>query len=210
MLWSARRLLVPALVAVLGGGASAQAIAKPAAKHRKARKATAKRQRAHAIKLDGGVAWVPLAALTGTAPLAGTTGVAAPADAGTATTAPTTATDPLSGYVAPSAPDTAPPAVQAVGVTVDDRGGYSARLSRASVTPGAVVVQLRNQGEDEHNLRVVPTDHAGAAVDFPLTGSGQNSTRSLTLSAGRYRLFCTLTAPVNHEAAGMNATLTVS
>jgi plastocyanin len=100
--------------------------------------------------------------------------------------------------------------VQAVGVTVDDRTGYSARLSRASVTSGSIVVQLQNQGEDDHNLRVVPTDHAGATVDFPLTGSGQNATKTLALTAGSYRLFCTLTTPVNHETAGMAATLTVS
>ncbi|MCW2993207.1 MAG: hypothetical protein JWQ18_702, partial [Conexibacter sp.] len=137
---------------------------------------------------------------------------AAPTAGGTPTSAPlTTTTDPTSGYVAPPLGDpTVPPSTQAVGFTLDDRGGYSARLSRSAVTAGAIVVQLRNQGEDDHNLRVVPTDHAGAAVDFPLTGSGQNSTKTLTLNAGSYRLFCTLTTPVNHELAGMNATLTVS
>jgi plastocyanin len=217
MSMSVRRLLVLALVAALGGGATAQAIAKPAKrppKHRAARKASAKkpRPRALAVKLDAGVAWVPLAALTGAPPLTGTTGT--PANPGTGgLTVPSTNADPTSGYIAPpsgSGDDPTPPSIQAVGVTVDDRTGYTARLSRASVTAGSVVVQLHNQGEDDHNLRVVPTDHAGATVDFPLTGAGKNTTKTLALTAGSYRLFCTLTAPVNHETAGMNATLTVS
>jgi plastocyanin len=210
---SVRRLLAMALVAVLGGGATAQAVAKPA-KHHAARKASAKRAhpRARAVKLDAGVAWVPLEALAGTPPLTGATG--APAGPGSGSlTAPATNTDPASGSTAPqpgSGDGPTPPSGQAVGVTVDDRTGYSARLSRASVTAGSVVVQLHNQGEDDHNLRVVATDHAGATVDFPLTGSGKNTTKTLTLTAGSYRLFCTLTTPVNHETAGMNATLTVS
>jgi hypothetical protein len=226
---SVRRLLVLALVAALGGGvaqaiamparepsaklgggATAQAVAKPA-KHRAARKANAKKARAHAVKLATGLAWVPPAALVGTPPLTGTTGAPASAGAGSATTPPTS-TGPTSGSTAPppGSGDDPPPVGQAVGVTVDDRTGYSARLSRASVAAGSVVVQLHNQGEDDHNLRVVPTDHAGSTVDFPLTGSGQNTTKTLTLTAGSYRLFCTLTTPVNHETAGMNATLRVS
>jgi plastocyanin len=217
MSMSVRRLLVMALVAMLGGGATAQAIAKPAkkpSKHRTARKASAKKAhpRARAVKLDIGLAWVPLEALAGAPPLTGSTG--APATPGSASpTAPATSTDPTSDYTTPppgSDNGPTPPSAQAVGVTVDDRTGYTARLSRASVTAGSIVVQLHNQGEDDHNLRVVPTDHAGSAVEFPLTGSGQNVTKTLALTSGRYRLFCTLTAPVNHETAGMNATLTVS
>lgn len=211
---SVRRLLVLALIAALAGGAAEQAAAKPP-KHRTAaaRKASAKkaRQRAHAVKLDVGVAWVPLEALTGAPPLTGGIGASANPD-GSGTTAPTTTADPTSDDSPPPATSDGPPppSLQAVSVTLDDRTGYSARLSRASVTAGSVVVQLHNQGEDDHNLRVVPTDHAGAAVDFPLTGSGQNATKTLKLTAGSYRLFCTLTTPVNHESAGMNATLTVS
>jgi plastocyanin len=217
MSMSVRRLLVLVLVAALGGGATAQAVAKPAkkpSKHRTARKASAKKAgpRARAVKLDTGVAWVPLDALAVTPPLTGTTG--APARPGNGSpTAPATITDPTSGYITPPpgpGDGPAPPSAQAVGVTVDDRTGYTARLSRVGVAAGSVVVQLQNLGEDDHNLRVVPTDHAGTTVDFPLTGSGENTTKTLALTAGSYRLFCTLTTPVNHETAGMAATLTVS
>jgi plastocyanin len=218
MSMSVRRLLVMALVAVLGGGATAQAVAKPAkkpSKHRTARKANTKKAppRARAVKLDTGVAWVPLEALAGVPPLTGTIGTPASPGGNASPTAPAISTDPASGYTPlppGSGDDPQPPSTQAVGVTVDDRTGYTARLSRAGVTAGSVVVQLHNQGEDDHNLRVVPTNHTGAAVEFPLTGSGQHTTKTLTLTAGSYRLFCTLTTPVNHETAGMNATLTVS
>jgi plastocyanin len=217
MSMSVRRLLVLVLVAALGGGATAQAVAKPPkkpSKHRTARKASAKKAspRARAVKLDTGVAWVPLDALAGIPPLTGTTGASARPGSGSPT-APTTTADPTSGYIAPppgSGDGPTPPSAQAVGVAVDDRTGYTARLSRASVIAGSVVVQLHNQGEDDHNLRVVPTDHVGTTVDFPLTGSGENTTKTLALTAGSYRLFCTLTTPVNHETAGMAATLTVS
>jgi plastocyanin len=219
MSMSLRRLLAVVLVAALGGGATTQAIAKPAkkpSKHRTARKAGVKKAppRARAVKLDAGVAWVPLAALAGAPPLTGTTGAPArPGNGNPNPTGPRPTPAPSPGDVPPppgSGDGPTPPSVQAVGVTVDDRTGYTARLSRAGVTAGPVVVQLRNQGEDDHNLRVVPTDHAGTAVDFALTGPGQNTTKTLTLSAGSYRLFCTLTTPVNHETAGMAATLTVS
>jgi len=216
MSMSVRRLLVGALVAALGGGAT-QAIAKPAkkpSKHRTARKASAKKAppRARAVKLGTGIAWVPLDALAAVPPLTGTTGAPAATGSG-GLTVPPKSTGPAPGDSTPppgSGDGPGPPSAQAVGVTVDDRTGYSARLSRGSVTTGSVTVQLHNQGEDDHNLRVVPTDHAGTAVDFPLTGSGQNTTKTLVLTAGSYRLFCTLTTPVNHETAGMAATLTVS
>jgi plastocyanin len=192
-------------LAALTSGAGAGATADAKLKHRVAAGKKAKRTRA--VKLRGDVAFVPAGALgsqltplTGTAPPTGapaTTGPGGPASTQPTTTQPATAPPP-------------PPTVQAVGVTLDDRGAYTARLSRTSVAAGSLVVQLVNQGEDDHNLRVVPTDHAGGAVDFPLTAHGTNTTKTLALTAGTYRLFCTLTTPVNHEAAGMHATLTVS
>ena len=204
---SARRLLALVAIAALGAGA-AQAVAVAAPSHARVAKKKAKpRKPARAVKVDAGRGRVPARLLASRSPLTGTA-----AGGGTAPPPPTA---PAGGAPSATTPTTPagtgdPASLQAVGVTLDDRGAYSARLSRASVPAGDVVVQLVNQGEDDHNLRVVPTDHAGAAVDFPLTGSGQNATRTLTLSAGHYRVFCTLTTPVNHENAGMNATLTVT
>jgi plastocyanin len=209
MAWSARRLLALVAVAALGAGA-AQAVAAPS--HARVTKAKAKtkaraKRPARAVKIGAGRGRVPPRLLASRPPLTGT------AVGGGGATPPSTAppaAPPLTTPTTPTATPDDPASSQAVGVTLDDRGAYSARLSRASVAAGPVVLQLINQGEDDHNLRVVPTDHAGAAVDFPLTGAGQNATRTLTLSAGHYRVFCTLTTPVNHESAGMNATLTVT
>jgi plastocyanin len=216
MVLSARRLLALVAVAALGGGA-AQAVAagphvgKATKKHRRAAAA-----RARAVKVGTGTGWVPPAALAGRPPLTGAgasgAGAGAPGGGGNPPGGAPGAGGGSGGAPGTTTPPTTtlPPSVPAVGVTLDDRGAYSARLSRATVTAGAVVVQLINQGEDDHNLRVVPVDHAGATVDVPLTGPGQNTTRTLTLTAGTYRVFCTLTTPVDHETAGMNATLQVT
>ncbi len=126
------------------------------------------------------MAWVPLATLAGAPPLTGTTGTPASPGSGSLILAPASA-DPTSGYTAPSpgsgGDGPKPPSPQAVGVTVDDRTGYSARLSRASVSAGAVTVQLHNQGEDDHNLRVVPTDHAGRPSTSRSPAPGRTSPR---------------------------------
>lgn len=199
--------------AVGGGAAGASAVAdakpraKPASRKRKAPR------RVRAVKVGAGSGRVPASVLaTRLAPLTGRLTAGPSAATGSATgpaagpgTGPPTATGPTT-----TTPSDAPPSLPAVGVTLDDRTGYSARLSRATVAAGPVVVQLVNQGEDDHNLRIVPTDHDDATADFPLTASGTNATRTLTLKPGTYRLFCTLTTPVNHELAGMNATLTVT
>jgi hypothetical protein len=104
----------------------------------------------------------------------------------------------------------AAPVVPAVSVTVDETPDYVALLSRPSVPAGQVRIQLQNAGEDPHNLRVMREDGTGEATDFAVLDPGAHATRTLSLTAGRYRLFCTLTAPVSHDAAGMSATLDVS
>ncbi|HWI75089.1 MAG TPA: plastocyanin/azurin family copper-binding protein [Baekduia sp.] len=211
MTLSARRLLALVAAAALGGGAAQAVAATGGTAHAttKAKKKKAKRNdRARAVKVGTGTGWVPPSALTGRPPLTGGGAGGGTATGGATTTGPVTTTGPGTTTTTPTSTD--PPSLQAVGVTLDDRGGYTALLSRASVAAGAVVVQLINKGEDPHNLRVVPTDHAGATVDFPDTGPGANTTKTLTLTAGTYRVFCTLTTPVNHEAAGMHATLTVT
>src|SRR4051794_12809804 len=198
---SAHQLAALVAIAAVGGGAGLATGAQAKKRPRHA----ARVPHARAITSGAGRAWVPPAVLAARRPpltgIAGSPGGGAPGAPTTTTTTPTTTT--------PTTPQ--PPSLPAVGVTVDERGGYAMRLSRATVAAGPVVVQLINQGEDDHNLRLVRTDPpGGAAEDFPLTGSGQNTTRTLTLPAGSYYLFCTLTTPVNHAAAGMSATLTVT
>jgi plastocyanin len=78
-------------------------------------------------------------------------------------------------------------------------------LSRQTVKAGLVTVELRNGGEDAHDLRmrrkggtriyVWPTTQAGAVVD-----------RTFKLLPGTYALWCSI---ANHRALGMQATLVV-
>jgi plastocyanin len=84
---------------------------------------------------------------------------------------------------------------------------FSFTLSRPFVGTGPVTVELRNVGEDPHNLVVSPDDGSHTALAaFPETGPGGLERRTVTLDAGRYRLFCSLEG---HEQAGMSARLEV-
>jgi plastocyanin len=239
MTLSARRLLALGVLAALAGAGTAQAVAATGAAEGRAARATGKTRAAagktrapgsatarraqkraphaaRAVRLAGDVAWVPPAFLaTTTPPLLGT---AAPSGAaagegdsgasggGTSGTGPGATTPPTT-----TTPTTPPPTqLQALGATVDERSGYTLVLSRTTLTAGPVVVQLINNGEDPHNLRIVRTSPSGGQPsDLPETPSRQQTSTTLTLSPGDYYLYCTLTQPKSHEAAGMRATIRV-
>lgn len=144
------------------------------------------------------------AALTG--PLASALAPVVAALPGTSpadTAAPVPATTP-----APPSLPTPPPAT--LGVQASETPAYRMLLSRTSVAAGEVRVQLRDTGEDPHNLVIGRADGTGDAVAVPLTQPGASTTQTVRLRAGTYRLYCSLTAPVVHETAGMRATLTVT
>lgn len=84
---------------------------------------------------------------------------------------------------------------------------WSLVLSRTTLPAGAALIELQNQGEDAHNLRIERTDGSGAPVDVPEAESGEVKSAAATLPAGDYRLYCALPG---HESAGMRAKLTVS
>ncbi len=109
--------------------------------------------------------------------------------------------------VAPAAPTEAPetkapPSVPHVQVTAVE---YHYTLSRTSVPAGKVVLQFVNDGEDEHNLNVIPGEGAPAAT-FANLASKAMSSQEIELRPGSYTLFCSLP---EHEKKGMKATLTV-
>ena len=79
-------------------------------------------------------------------------------------------------------------------------------LSRPSVKPGAVTIELNNQGEDPHNLNLLLEGGAGEPLQIPETDSGERSVESFDLPAGKYKLWCSLP---EHEEKGMAATLQV-
>jgi plastocyanin len=84
---------------------------------------------------------------------------------------------------------------------------WSLTLSRTSLAAGPASVELQNFGEDAHNLRIERVDGAGAPLDIPLAEAGERQKASGTLTAGDYRIYCTLPG---HDAQGMHARLTVS
>jgi plastocyanin len=78
-------------------------------------------------------------------------------------------------------------------------------LSRQTIKAGDAIVELRNQGEDAHDLRLRRVGGTRVYM-LPLTQSGQTVDREFRLRPGTYRLYCSV---ANHRSLGMQATLVV-
>ena len=78
-------------------------------------------------------------------------------------------------------------------------------LSRGSVKAGRVLIQLQNDGQDVHDLRL---RRIGGTHTFrtPGTKPGRRTTLEISLLPGRYRLWCSV---ADHRALGMRAILRV-
>lgn len=89
-----------------------------------------------------------------------------------------------------------------------DAREWTVTLSRATVPAGRVAIQLRNAGEDDHDLRLRRLDRRGRprgpARQIPLTHPGAMTEAVVYLAPGRWRVWCTLDG---HAAAGMRALL---
>jgi uncharacterized cupredoxin-like copper-binding protein len=83
---------------------------------------------------------------------------------------------------------------------------YRIGMSRLSVAAGRVIVELDNEGQDGHDLRVAPMGSEAPVLSFDELRSGTRATKTATLRRGTYRLWCSLPG---HEAAGMHAVLRV-
>jgi hypothetical protein len=83
---------------------------------------------------------------------------------------------------------------------------FSLTLSRPLVGAGAVTVELRNSGEDPHNLVVSPEGTHTPLASFSEIGPGTYERRSVSLAPGRYQLWCSLES---HEGLGLSTTLNV-
>jgi hypothetical protein len=104
----------------------------------------------------------------------------------------------------PQQPGPAPPALPSF-VSVAARE-FSLTLSRPLVGAGSVRVELRNNGEDPHNLVVSPEGSHTPLASFSELDPGLYERRTLTLAPGRYQLWCSLEF---HEGLGMSVTLRV-
>jgi plastocyanin len=113
-----------------------------------------------------------------------------------ATTMTPTTTDPTPTTPTPTCPT-------ALGVTEDE---YHTYLSRSALCPGSLTVQLRNTGEDPHNLTILNLGTGDTVATWDDAGPGDVVGKHVTLPAGTYRLFCTLP---QHDEKGMHAVVTV-
>lgn len=82
---------------------------------------------------------------------------------------------------------------------------FSFVLSRQWIRAGSAIIELRNAGQDAHDLRLQRVG-GGKVWRWPVTQAGGVVDERMTLRPGRYLLYCSL---ANHRALGMSATLVV-
>jgi plastocyanin len=173
------------LLAAALAGAALGAGPAVGAKHRKAR-LVATKARAHGHVPARAARRPPL---VGTLPVTTEPGTTTPAT-----------TDPVPTTPAPSCPT-------ALGVS---EGEYYTQPSRTTLCAGSVLVELRNAGEDDHDLKVLDVDNGTVVATWAITHPGDAVQKHLTLAAGTYRLFCTLSDGNGaHDELGMHAVITV-
>ncbi len=83
---------------------------------------------------------------------------------------------------------------------------WSYILSRPEVDAGEVIVELNNQGEDNHNLKLQREGSGEPPLAVPEAAPEEHTSAHFTLSPGTYRLYCSL---FEHDEKGMHATLVV-
>jgi hypothetical protein len=82
---------------------------------------------------------------------------------------------------------------------------FSFAVSRTAVRKGQAILQLVNYGEDDHDLAVRRIG-GGRTHRTRIVHPGDVGELDVTLSAGRYTLWCTL---ADHRLRGMEAILVV-
>lgn len=97
-----------------------------------------------------------------------------------------------------------PPLGRSMSVTARE---WSLTASRGVLAAGTQIIELRNWGEDPHNLVISPDDGSHTPlVSWDEQDPGTYVTQDTGLAAGRYLLWCSL---AGHEAAGMATTVRV-
>ena len=79
--------------------------------------------------------------------------------------------------------------------------------SRNTVQAGSVRFQLKNIGEDDHNIAVRRRAANATPTISPLVRPGKLGELTVRLPAGRYVLFCSV---ADHAARGMQGSFTVT
>jgi plastocyanin len=107
----------------------------------------------------------------------------------------------------PAAGSAAPTRVSATGDEISETE-MSLLLSRTKVDPGPAIIEFRNSGEDDHDMKLKRVGFEGEWGTGVLH-SGEIDTVELRLRRdSRYRLWCSLQQGL-HRELGMEATLRV-
>jgi len=83
---------------------------------------------------------------------------------------------------------------------------FKLTFSRPYVKAGRLILQLDNQGEDDHNLRIARKSGGSPIAEVGNTAPRQQTTVEVPIRPGTYRLWCALPG---HAKFGMKATLKV-
>jgi plastocyanin len=82
---------------------------------------------------------------------------------------------------------------------------FSFALSRRTIKAGPAIVELANEGQDAHDLRMQRVGGTRIYV-WPTVLPGRYADRSYRLAPGTYTLWCSI---ADHRELGMMATLVV-
>jgi plastocyanin len=82
---------------------------------------------------------------------------------------------------------------------------FTFELSRQTIKAGEAIVELVNQGQDAHDLRMRRTGGTRTYV-WPTVQPGKYADREYRLVPGTYTLWCSI---ADHRELGMMATLVV-
>jgi hypothetical protein len=83
---------------------------------------------------------------------------------------------------------------------------FRLKLSRQTIRPGPVIIELVNFGEDVHDLYLRRTAAGAKTHVIPETLPGKQRQLRTTLVAGRFLLWCSV---ADHKEQGMDAVLIV-
>lgn len=193
-----RRLALVALCGLLAGG-GAGALARKAPPHRHA----AKKHHRHSHHRRK-PAKRPANNPARTPPAITTPATSTPAST-TTTTAPATPAAPLPATTTTTTTTPPAPLGHALGVSASDAagGGFVLSLSRTELGAGTELVEFRNLSQDGHDLRIDAADGTVQQTWDELASLADPVAKSVVLSPGTYRVYCTL-------HAGMEKQLTVA
>ncbi|WP_217923685.1 hypothetical protein [Miltoncostaea oceani] len=102
----------------------------------------------------------------------------------------------------PPAPVATPPPARVL--TFADEFRFTG--TRRSVPAGPVLLQVKNIGEDDHDLRIVGP-RGTARGETGVVGPGDLGRLKVRLTRGRYTFYCTVS---DHRERGMGGTLLVT